>query len=334
MILGGAIFILAWVALFGGLNGVSAESSTVQSDPVFELGDGYDPAVPGIADILGSEQPGPDWADLFNYDRSLKDQLDEFGIAQPNGVPDFLDTYGPVRSRRDAVFIFDDISVGQSVDGSALIGPGFVGASIVDPADDLGNAYGYTAFNANLEAVVYIGAERLSTADGDIVFQLGRHPIAIAEDGQVLSPRTIGDLEIWASFSAGVLSTVEVRSWQLLDPENGVFGWLTFDSLPTNPSEATEQCNVSGTLCTVCNGVSVAAGDWPTFDSAGSQVGSLIPDSFLEIGINLSALLGHHTFENYYETRYTTLQIFTATDYAHGGFARASQTILAANSGS
>jgi hypothetical protein len=334
LIIAATVCALTWVALSGTLAGVSAESSTVHTDPAFELGDGVDPAIPGIADLLGSEQPGPDWADLFNYDRSLKDRVDEFGAPQPNGVPDFLDTYGPIRTRRDAAFVFDEISVGQAVDSTTLTQPGFVGPSVVDPADDLGNLYAYSAFNSELDAVIYVGAERLSTADGDIIFQLGRNPASLAENGQILSQRTVGDLEIWASYSAGTLSYVEIRSWQALDAENGIYGWLTVENLPANPSQTAEQCNRLGTLCAVCNGVSVAAGEWPTFDSIGSQVGSLVPDSFLEIGVNLTALLGQHTFENYYDSRYTSLEVFTATDYASGSFLRASQSALTANSGS
>lgn len=325
---------LAGMFLYGAPATVSAGSSTVQTDPVFELGDGVDPAVPGIADILGSEQPGPDWADLFNYDRSLKDRIDEFGTEQPNGVPDFLDFYGPVRSRRDAAFVFDDISAGQSVDATTLTLPGYIGPGYVDSADDLGNVYAYSAFNANLDAVVYLGAERLSTADGDIVFQLGRRPSTISEEGAIVTERTIGDLEIWASFSAGVLSHVEVKTWEALDPQNQSFGWSIIENLPANPSQAAEQCNNFGTLCVVCNGVTVTAGDWPTYDSVGGEVDSLIPDSFLEIGINLSALLGLHTFENYYDSRYTSLQVFTASDYAAGSFRRAGQSIATSNSGS
>ena len=148
-------------------------------------------------------------------------------------------------------------------------------------------------------------------------------------------PETIGDLEIWVSFSAGVLSDLEIRSWQALDPENGVYGWLTLETLPRNPSQAAEQCNQDGTVCVVCNGVSVVAGDWPSFDSTGSSVGALIPDSFLEIGVNLTALFGQHTFENYYDSRFTSLRSLHRNGLRPGQLSAGHRSrYLAANSGS
>ena len=76
-----------------------------------ELGNGVDPLTPGLANLLGDVlQPGADWDDLFAADRSFKDVFDEFGSPGANGVPDFLDTYGTLRSRRDAVFVLDDLA--------------------------------------------------------------------------------------------------------------------------------------------------------------------------------------------------------------------------------
>lgn len=301
-----------------------AEEPTVHGDPLFELGDGVDPAVPGIADILGSEQPGPDWDDLFNADRTLRDQFDEQGNSGSNGVPDFLDTYGAVRVRRDVSFIFDDISGGAGVDTTAWVEPGVVGPSIVASGDDLGNVYAYGAFNSRLESVLYLGAERLATTDAQLVFELNREPFFIDADGSVVGGRSLADVQVEALFVGGVLTSVELRSWEILDAELGILGWLTVENLPITPDQSAEQCDPSGALCVVCNGIEVTAGSWPSYDDSGLPVTSLPPDSFIEIGINLSRILGHHSYQNYYETRYVGLQVSTDTDYASGTFSRAS----------
>lgn len=302
---------------------VSAQESSIHSDTLFELGDGVDPAIPGIADILGSEQPGPDWDDLFNADRTLKDEYDEFGAPGSNGVPDFLDTFGAVRLRRDASFIFDDISAGTAIDGTAWIDQGVVGTAVVPSSQDLGNTYAYNAFNNHLESVLYLGAERLAAGDGRIAFELNRVPFSLASDGTLLGERTIADLKVDAIFSGGILTAVEVRSWELVDPEGPVFDWILIENLPVTPDQSAEQCNAAGIFCVVCNGVGVSSGSWPSYDAAGSPVTILAPDSFIEIGINLTRLLGYHTYENYYATRFVGLQVSTDADYASGIFARA-----------
>ena len=304
---------------------VTAEAQTVHSDPLFELGDGVDPAVPGIADILGSEQPGPDWDDLFNADRSLRDQLDEMGNVGANGVPDFLDSFGSVRGRRDASFILDDISGGSTVDATAWIQPGVVGPSVVPSGEDLGNVYAYGAINGQLESVLYLGAERLETSDGRIVFELNREPFSIEEGGAVVGGRSLADIQLEALFVGGVLTSVELRSWEVLDAQQGILGWMTVESLPITPDQSAEQCDPSGSLCVVCNGVEVGAGSWPSYDEGGLPVSSLQPDSFIEIGLNLSRILGHHTYSNYYQTRYVGFQVSTDADYASGTFSRAAR---------
>jgi hypothetical protein len=117
---------IAWASVLTSIAIVSAiVLGTLRADnPVtndqFELGDGIEPAVPGVADVMGSVQQGPDWDDLFTADRSPRDEFDEFGNPGSNGVPDFLDTWGYFRARRDAVFVLDDLSAGTSPDASVL----------------------------------------------------------------------------------------------------------------------------------------------------------------------------------------------------------------------
>ncbi len=87
-----------WMAVLGALVIVPAALLLAVHVGIFELGDGT--GAPGTADILGNPlQAGPDWADLFNADGSLKD-------TDGNGVPDFEQIYGGLA----AIFVKDDTS--------------------------------------------------------------------------------------------------------------------------------------------------------------------------------------------------------------------------------
>ena len=305
---------------------LAAQTASVYQSGLFELGDGIDPAVPGIADIVGlAGQPGPDWSDLFGADGGWKDVYDELGNAGSNGVPDFLDGYGALRGRSDAGFIGDSVSAGTGVDATVFTGSGQLGPGTVDPGYDLANVYAYTGFNPGRDLVLYLGIERLTNAGGSIVFELNKNLFSIDPGGAIVGSRSVGDLEVTAEFSAGILSSVMIRSWE--------GGWAVIDTLPIDPAQPSEQCNAGETLCVVCNGASVAGGDWTSYDAAGNPIANLLPDTFMELGINLSALLGVHTWQSYYDTRYANIQVSTyddavppaARDYALGSFIRASR---------
>lgn len=308
----------------------------LNTDDLFELGDGSDPVVPGAADVLGaSEQGGPDWGDLFDAQRGMRDVYDEFGALNSNGVPDFLDTFGSLRLRRDAAFLVDEISAGTGVDDSILVGPGALGSGTVAPAYDLGNAYAYSAFNGSGDLILYTGIERLTPGAGMIEVEFNQALFSISTEGAIQGDRTVGDLRLQAHFSTVLLSSVEVSKWQMTDPESETYGWVPVETLPIIPEETAEQCNASSTLCALCNGASVESGDWPSYDAEGNVAQELGPDSFIEIGVNVSALLGTHTYANYYETRYVSMQLSTyddgetaaGQDYILGGFVRASRLV-------
>ena len=317
--LSAALAVTLSTGLFGGAR-LAAQSSSVYQSGAFELGDGVDPVVPGIADIAGSGQPGPDWANLFGVNRSWKDVHGESGSPGPNGVPDFLDSYGPLRLRSDAVFLSDTVSAGTGTDPSTLIGAGQVGPGVVDPGYDLGNAYAYSVFSPGRDLIVYLALERLANADGKIRFEVNRG-LFLINGGQIAGSRAVGDLRVDAQFSAGILSSVTIRSWE--------GGWALIDTLPISPSQPSEQCNAGETLCAVCNGSGINGGGWQSYDAEGNPTTTLVSYTFVEIGVNVSALLGLHTWQNFYSTRYTSLQISTydgaqaPQDYGLGHFTRA-----------
>jgi hypothetical protein len=289
-----------------GAGGEAAGGGGVYEQGVFELGDGVQPPAPGLADILGASQAGPDWNDLFKGDRTPRDVIDEFGNPGSNGVPDYFDTWGIFRTRRDASFIFDDVSAGTATDATALLGPGEVGPGVVDPAHDLGNAYAYVANDALQQRILYFGAERLGNAESSLTVELNRLSFAL-QDGHIIGERSVGDVQVRAAFASGILSALEVWAW--------LPGWVLVEVLPLDPSQPAEQCNAGSSLCAVCNGVTVDGGAWPNYDVSGGSAPSLLPDTFLEVGLNLSQLLGT-------SLDYTTLQLTTPEDYALSGFER------------
>jgi hypothetical protein len=281
-----------------------------------ELGNGH-PLTPGLAELLGDVlEPGADWNDLFAADRRLKDVYDEFGNPGANGVPDLLDTYGTFRALRDAVFVLDDLSADGN-DTSALLGPGLVGLGPVFPEHDLGNLYAYAAFDSNRDLIVYAGVERLTAAgSSDLTLEFNQSRFSVDGGGAIQGSRTIGDLQVHAIFTSGALSSVEIRTWDL-DPVDSTHKFLSRDIL-SSPSP--EQCNATGTACVVCNGNTVTAADWTSFDASGNSVANLTPDTFLEFGVNLGRLVGTDTSG----MRFRTLQATTPEDYTAGTFERAS----------
>ena len=105
--------VIVLVASVVGTTATDQEQTPVAGDPVveprselFQLGDGLEPTIPGIGAIVGDpNQPGFDWADLFNADHSLKPGL-------------------PLAGGSQAFFLFDDISAGTKIDQTVRGGSG------------------------------------------------------------------------------------------------------------------------------------------------------------------------------------------------------------------
>jgi hypothetical protein len=295
---------------------------SVARSGLLELGDGVEPMAPGIGDIIGSRQPGLDWGDLFDVGRGLKDQGDERGRGAANGMPDFLEGKGSFR--RDAAFVLDDVSAGIRTDATARGPRGRIAKGVVDPTYDLSNVYAYSSFDRSLDFHLYAGVERLSAADGTVILEFNRELFTLGEDDRIVGRRVTGDLQVLVHFAAGILSSLDVGVWMPGDDKNFVGDWQQIEHLPVSAEQSAEQCNSDGTVCAVCNGTTIQAGAWPTFDAAGEPTTALVADTFLELGLNLTQLLGV-TYFDYYERRYATIQVSTLQDYALGTFVRASK---------
>jgi hypothetical protein len=251
----------------------------VYSAGLFELGDGLAPAgFSGAADILGTaDQPGPDWAELFTAEG------------------------GPRAGARGAVFIADDVSLGSGFEGTELAGsPDLVRNGRVAAADDIGNAYVYSTRDAAGHTVLYLGAERLSDGDSYLEFELNQAVVRLGHGGfgqgkpwKVLGTRAANDVLVRLDFASGTLASVTVSrrsdgEWQTLAAFSG------------------QGCDEAESLCAISNAGTVEGGPWDS--------GEIAPGRFVEVGVNLGALLGA-------EPALTSIRVRTPDDIAFGYFA-------------
>ena len=170
----------------------------VHADGLFELGDVA--GSPGSADILGSDQPGPDWADLFDDSAQLKLEA--------------LQTYGGLA----AVFIQDELATKGAVDSTT-----FTGSKNDDPhsdwthvagnvpaKDDLSNVYLYATTdddndpNTVDDLILYAGLERLDPGGSSHVdIEINQEPISLNGDGTFSGEKKGGDILVAMDFEKG-----------------------------------------------------------------------------------------------------------------------------------
>jgi hypothetical protein len=281
----------------------SARAEGVYSSGLFELGDGQPPpGMPGLADVLATEdQSGPDWASLFAADGTARDDhpLNPDG-SQGNGIPDYLELYQGLW----AIFEADYVSLGSGFEGSAIAENGGVRNGVVAADHDLGNAYVYTTVDAGGSLVFYAATERLGAGDSFVEFELnqqrfrlGRGGYGVGRPWEVLGNRLPGDLRLHLQFAGGALSRVDALAWNGGD-------WALFSSV------AGQGCDGEEALCAVANAALVDGGPWPNHDTGGDAE-QISPNRFVEIGVNVGALLGA-------QPEYVTVSIRTPQDIAFG----------------
>ena len=273
----------------------------------FEVGSA-DPTAPQTGDVAGNAlQAGPDWADLFTAVRAWKDVIgfDEFGqeTQGADGTPDFLQAWGSYRYLRDAAFMADDVSMGIDTDATMFVAPGVVGAGDVEGMHDLGNLYSYTGADSQGRRLVYAGVERLVN-DGptSVMFEFSVNQFTPDHMGIIQGDRAEGDLRVISMFDTSALTSLEVQSWDAV-----AGSWVTRSML------SGEGCNAENSVCVTCNGGAVAGGGWLAPSADGS--GNLPTGTFLELGVNVDALLGTSNII------YTGVQVSTPEDYAAESFA-------------
>ena len=243
----------------------SWSAEAISGDPAFEIGDGLVPPVAGSADILGSGAPGLDWGDIFDAEGKPVSWLESEGISQ-------------------ALLLKDDVSMGTAVDMTALAGnDALIKNAVIEPDQDLGNAYIALAADSSGNGVIFTAAERLGDGDGYIQFEFNQQPIGIGMGAgvdtvwELTGERTADDLLLQLDFSGGQLAAVKVSQWTL--DASGVGSYVAIATL------SGEGCNEEETICAVSNKKSIEGGAWSNFE--------VIPaHHFVEFKVNAGALLG------------------------------------------
>jgi hypothetical protein len=283
-------------------------SEEVYGSGLFQLGDGQPPpGYPGTAEIWANpEQPEPDWSDLFNADRSLKDDYDAYGNPVSNGVPDYVDLWGG----QWGVFPFEVAQGDAAVDLTALTyidSVPYVVNGEVAPHHDLGNSYVYSTFGLSGNVILYAGAERMAPGDSYIEFEFNQAHIRLGHGPpwEITGGNVDGDLLVRMDFTGG--SLVSAGIWQWVETGSGEGAWQGVDSL------VGEGCNATGTACVVCNDFDIDGGPWPNYDAYGDPE-QVTAGQFLEIGLDVAALTG-------LDVDFTSIQIRTPEDISFGHFA-------------
>jgi len=274
-------------------------------------------AVDGLLGAPDNLSLGIDWASLFTEGGKVKDEVDATGAPGRNRVADFEDLYGGI----DAGAIEDNISGGVILDMSKITGGPAIAQCVVQngtvaSAHDLGNSYMYATFNTSGDLVVYLGVERLNTgatgADTHLEIELNQDRVKVTtgEPWPVRGGRMVNDLLIRVDYSLGIVNWVEVKRWAIDGQGQGAF-----ESVATYGGLAEAACNGDPGVCRFCNGAPPIAAPQEVWDAAGTTLDAIPPDDFLEVGVNVRALLDAN-FE------YTAIQVRTPEDIALGNFLR------------
>ena len=239
----------------------------------------------------------PNWADLFNPDGTLKDEVDEFGlpVTGGNGVPDHLE-----QGALDAIFIEDNISDGQATDMSVRIGAESLGDDIVyndtvAAPHDLGNAHVLARLDSAGDLQLYAGVELLSPLGGStppdtyVEFEFTQEIVqATAVNMPIRGDQSVGDLMVRMNFTAGALSSVVFRRWEQ------DLGYQTIENAVLSSGEA-DSCQGGAMPYFICSGappLDPPVGGYEVWDLDGVPLASIAPDRFVEVGLDVAALLG------------------------------------------
>jgi hypothetical protein len=248
------------IAMASAILLVAPAVAGVYGTGLFQLGDGEQPAgFAGAARIQNMDgQAGPDWADLFTASGEARSDLGALG-------------------GRWAVFISDDVSLGYGFESTALAGPDSVRNGTARSADDIGNAYAYAARDLSGNTILYLGVERLADGNSAVEFELDQALVRLGHGGfghgapwQILGARQPGDLLVRLEFAGEALSSATVSVW--------ASGWHQLSGTTG------EGCDESANLCAIANASAIESGPWGS--------GQLAAGRFVEIGLDLGALLG------------------------------------------
>lgn len=285
---------------------IGATVAAITSGTPYQMG--YASTMTQLQAILGSNYPAvPEWYQVFNPD----------GTLQTGVLPDNLKLAGGF----EAVFLPDNISNGIGIDMSALkpgsaLNDSVVYNGVVHAGHDLGNAYFYATKNDAGHLVLYGAVERLGAAgvDSYVDFEFNQGVVQVWSGipWPIHGNRTAGDLLIRFNFTAGTLSSYEIKKW-----EAGESGGA-FRAVASSPIGAAVFCDGSAGILAFCNAAKdpqAAPGidRDPVFDADGLRVDAPAPDSFLNIAIDAAAVSGANV-------EFSSIQVKTPEDIILGSF--------------
>lgn len=227
--------------------------------------------------------PAPNWAAIFS----------------PNG------TVINLQGGLEAVFLEDKISADVGVDMTVLANPSdpsLLYNSAVASAHDVGNGYVWVTTDATGNQLLYAGVERLASfLDTYVEFEFNQAVVHIRSGAPwpIYGESTVGDLLVRVNFQAGQISSTEFRRWDGTD----------YQLVATTGPDG---C-VGGDYRSCAGAPPMQSIQAQVWDVAYHMVQVPQPDNFVEIGVNVTALLGSGV-------EFTSIQVRTPQDIILNSF--------------
>ena len=252
----------------------------------------------------------PNWAELFNPDGTIKDDVDASGQPGANGVADYIDFYGGT----EVVLLRDNISNGNAMDMTVLgSGVDVVDNGTISLPEDLGHTYLFQTSDYTGNAVFYLAIERLVQGDpGPNLVEIKLHQsvnrVTMGAPWPIQGDKTPGDVLILINVNDGVVASVDVRKW-----ETDAYQTVASAGLADGAGCSDDgQGAIAFLVCTRVQQQGVAAANADLWDGSGNPVTVPDPDHLIEVGINPSALAGTPTGP------FVSIFVRTATDIVLG----------------
>lgn len=234
----------------------------------------------------------PEWAKIIDPHGFAIDAVNRRGHFMSNGIPDYVDLYGAF----EAGYVEEVISNGVATDMSALLIARDVSDEVlyngaVSAAHDLGNAfYLLTASKAgNLR--FYFGVERLrSDLPTFIEFELNQVEIRVGSGSpwwDIKGSRRDGDLLVRFNLISGNLTSVELAIWYQ-------DGFHIFESDSRGLGQGCRE-HFSYLYCIGSPPIDRTNQEIQVWDADFLPVKPTLADSFVELGLDLSRLMGSGT---------------------------------------
>jgi hypothetical protein len=234
--------------------------------------------------------------------------------AQPLERPDWSAHFGVdgsvvrVAGVVDAVFLEDKLSDGVGIDMSVTVdgARSLLDNGTVPGPHDLGNGYLLARTDGAGNLIYHIGVERLtSVADTWVEFELNRGIVRVRSGAPwpIEGERQLGDLVVRVTYRSGALSRAELFVWD-------GYGLRALAAAASSGSGCTDV----GSALMFCDGPPPLTSMQPeVWDVWWRPLTPAPPDAFVEVGLNVTALLGSNV-------QFTSVQLRTPKDIVLDAF--------------